>query len=119
MEFPRFRAHIQAMAISRKFWWNAAACVVGAPMLVLLAYGWFRFPDGSISEYQGGYRSSRGFSHTAEEYRDYKSWEKTLLIVWPLGLAIGFVLQRTRNSYMPDERREKTHSDWRRPRLWR
>ena len=33
------------------------------------------------------YCSTRGQPHTADEYRAYKSWEKTIWIVWPLGMA--------------------------------
>jgi hypothetical protein len=96
LELDRYRAHILVMVIPRKFWWNAVRYAVGAVMLVLFAYGAIRFGDGPISEYQGGYRSTRRVPHTAEEYRAYKIWEKTIFIVWPLGIAIGFLLQRTK-----------------------
>jgi hypothetical protein len=83
-------------------------------MFVLFVYGVIRFSDGPISEYQGGYRSTRGVSHTAAEYRDYKSWEKILFIVWPPSLAIGFFVQRMRNSCEPAD---KARRSWRWPRL--
>jgi hypothetical protein len=81
------------MLVSAKFWWNAGRYVVSAIMLAVFIYGAARFSDGPIGEYQGGYHSTRGVPHTAEEYRAYKIWEKTIFIVWPLGIAIGFLLQ--------------------------
>jgi hypothetical protein len=96
LEFDQFRAHIRVMAISRKFRWNVARYALSAVMLTVFFYGAIRFADGPISEYQGGYRSTRGVPHSAEEYRDYKIWEKTIFIVWPIGMAIGFFLQRTK-----------------------
>jgi hypothetical protein len=45
-------------------------------------YGAGRFYDGPISECSTGYCSTHHQPHTAAEYRDYKAWEKTILIVW-------------------------------------
>jgi hypothetical protein len=33
-------------------------------------------------------------ARTAADYRAYKAWEMTILIVWPLGLTALFLLQR-------------------------
>jgi hypothetical protein len=84
------------MPVSPKFWWNAVRYVVSAIMLAVFVYGAARFSDGPISEYEGGYRSTHRIPHTAEEYRAYKIWEKTIFIVWPLGMAVGFLLQYTK-----------------------
>ena len=88
--------HIPDMLVSPKVWRQAARYVVGAIMAALFVYGAARFWDGPISEYEGGYRSTHRIAHTAAEYRDYKIWEKTILIVWPLGLLVGFLLRDTK-----------------------
>jgi hypothetical protein len=63
-------------------------------MVIMLGYGGIRFFDGNIEECGSSYCSSR--SHhpkTAEDYRAYKAWEKTILIVWPLGMAALYFLR--------------------------
>jgi hypothetical protein len=82
------------MAKSLKLLRLAASYVVPAVMLILFGYGAARFYDGPISECGSGYCSTRHQSHTAEDYRAYKAWEKTIFIVWPLGLAAIFFLRR-------------------------
>jgi hypothetical protein len=67
---------------------------VSIVMMVLFAYGAIRFYDGPISECATGYCSTHHQPHTASEYRAYKAWETTIFIVWPLGMAELFFLQR-------------------------
>ncbi|MGY3692623.1 hypothetical protein ACVIGA_002703 [Bradyrhizobium sp. USDA 3240] len=71
--------------------------VVTIPMMILFIYGASRFGDGPIRECANGgclphdchsaYCSTRGHSHTADQYRAYKDWETTIFIVWPIGMA--------------------------------
>ena len=75
---------------------SAAIWFVGVGMLLLFAYGAGRFHDGPISECGSGYCSTHRQPHTAEDYRAFKVWEKTIWIVWPLGLGALFLLQRAK-----------------------
>jgi hypothetical protein len=85
------------MAVSlAKSWRTLAGYIVGVPMFVLFAYGAGRFSDGPISECGSGFCSSHHQPHSADDYRAYKAWEKIIFIVWPLGMAAGFLLQYTK-----------------------
>jgi hypothetical protein len=89
--------HIPVMALSLvRSWRSIARAIVSAVMLVLFAYGASRFSDGPIGTCGSGYCSTRHphLPHTAADYRAYKAWEMTILIVWPLGLTALFLLQR-------------------------
>lgn len=71
--------------------------VIAAIMLIFLFYGIVRFPDGpihpcGISKYCG----KQGQPHTLEQYRAFKTWETTLLYMWPVGLLSLVVLNRSR-----------------------
>jgi|tagenome__1003787_1003787.scaffolds.fasta_scaffold20970498_2 hypothetical protein len=77
-----------------KSWRSIAARVVSLLTLIVFVYGAGRFYDGPISECSTGYCSTRHQPHTAAEYRDYKAWERTILIMWPLGMAALFLLNR-------------------------
>jgi hypothetical protein len=82
------------MAACLKSLRRVASYLVPAVMLIVFGYGAGRFSDGPISECASGYCSSRHFPHTAADYRAYKVWEKTIFIVWSLGLAALYFLQR-------------------------
>jgi len=66
-------------------------------MMILFIYGASRFGDGPIRECatsnclphdcRSSYCSTRGYSHTADEYRAFKNWETAIFIVWPIGMA--------------------------------
>jgi hypothetical protein len=71
--------------------------VVGLLMIFVFVYGAGRFYDGPISGCSTGYCSTHHQPHTAAEYRDYKAWEKIILIVWPLGMAALFLLHRSKS----------------------
>jgi hypothetical protein len=77
---------------------HSARTIVSAIMPVLFAYGAGRFSDGPIGTCGSGYCSTRHLylPHTAADYRAYKAWEMTILIVWPLGLTALFLLQRAK-----------------------
>jgi hypothetical protein len=71
--------------------------VVAIPMMILFIYGASRFGDGPIRQCtndhclphdcRSAYCSTRGYPHTADEYRAFKNWEKAIFIVWPIGMA--------------------------------
>jgi hypothetical protein len=77
-----------------KSWRSIAGRVISLLMMIVFVYGAGRFSDGPISECSTGYCSTRHQPHTAAEYRDYKAWERTILIMWPLGMAALFLLNR-------------------------
>lgn len=70
---------------------------VAIPMMILFIYGAIRFGDGPIRECTTGnclphdcrsaYCSTRGHPHTADEYRAFKDWGTTILVVWPIGMV--------------------------------
>jgi hypothetical protein len=71
----------------------ASSYIVGAVMLTVFGYGVVHFIDGAVHECGSSYCSSRGqHPKTAEDYDTYKAWEKTILIVWPLGVAALYFL---------------------------
>ena len=80
-------------SVTLKFWRSVTLYVASAVMLVLFAYGAGRFYDGPIRECATGYCSTHGQPHTAADYRAYKAWEKTIFIVWPIGMVVLFLLQ--------------------------
>jgi hypothetical protein len=72
----------------------ASTYIVSAIMLIMFGYGAVRFFDGAIDECGTSYCSSRRhLPKTAEDYRAYQAWEKTILIVWPLGVAALYFLR--------------------------
>jgi hypothetical protein len=102
LETDRFRAHIREMA--QKYLsgldlrGRPLTLLVSGIMVVLLLYGCVRFYDGPISECASGYCSTHGQIHTAAEYRAFKVWATAIWIVWPLGMAALFFLQRKKDS---------------------
>jgi hypothetical protein len=77
-----------------KSWRSVAAFAVSGIMLVLFVYGCGRFGNGPISECASGYCSTRGYIHSEADFKAYKAWEKTIFIVWPLGLLGLWLLNR-------------------------
>jgi hypothetical protein len=93
----RAGAHIWNMAISAlNSWRTTTVYIVSAMLLALFLYGCGRFYDGPISECASGYCSTHGQLHTAADYRAYKAWGTTIWIVWPIGIAALFFLQRSK-----------------------
>src|SRR4051794_172719 len=97
VESGSVRAHILGMPSVLRSWRSMAERVISLLMIILFVYGAGRFYDGPISECSTGYCSTHHQPHTAAEYRDYKAWEKTILIVWPLGMAALFLLNRSKS----------------------
>jgi hypothetical protein len=77
---------------------NVAIAVIVTIMLVLLSYGIVRFPDGPIYPcHTNRYCGKQGQPHTFQQYRTYKTWETTMLYVWPVGLiTLAFLKKRWR-----------------------
>ena len=67
---------------------------IGLVMVVLFVYGLIRYPDLPIRECPSGYCGRQGQPHTAAEYNAFKIWQRTLFIVWPIGMLIMLLLQR-------------------------
>jgi hypothetical protein len=70
------------------------AYIIGLVMVVLFVYGLIRYPDLPIRECPGGYCGKQGQPHTAAEYRAFNAWQITLMIGWPIGIAVLLFLQR-------------------------
>jgi hypothetical protein len=70
------------------------AYIIALGMVVLFVYGLIRYPDLPIRECPSGYCGRQGQSHTAAEYRAFNAWQITLMIVWPIGIAVLLFLQR-------------------------
>lgn len=70
---------------------------IGAIMLVTFAYGLVFFPDGPLHECaEHGYCGKQGQPHTVAEYSAYLTWERAILIVWPLGFLALYFLDRNK-----------------------
>jgi hypothetical protein len=82
------------MIVSARSLRRAASYAVPALMLALFVYGATRFHDGPINPCGSGYCSTHGVAHTADDYVAYKGWEKTVFVIWPLGMVALFFLQR-------------------------
>jgi hypothetical protein len=65
-------------------------CIV-ATVFVVFDQGLTRFPDNPIEPCgTNRYCGKQGQPHTREEYRAYRRWQTTMLILWPGGfLTIG------------------------------
>ncbi|MGF6308943.1 hypothetical protein ABIB82_002580 [Bradyrhizobium sp. i1.8.4] len=63
-------------------------------MAALFLYGLVRFPDAPLHMCASGYCGKQGRPHTLAEYSDFKAWERTLMICWPIGLIALYFLQR-------------------------
>ncbi|HEV2162533.1 MAG TPA: hypothetical protein VGR52_09925 [Stellaceae bacterium] len=74
-----------------------ATCVV-LVMFATFGYGLVLFPDAPLKRCVGahasGYCGKNGQLYTAADYATFTTWQTTLFIVWPVGLAIVVVLLR-------------------------
>jgi hypothetical protein len=70
------------------------AYTIGLALVVLFVYGLIRYPDLPIRECPSGYCGKQGQPHTAAEYHAFNAWQITLMIVWPIGIAVMLFLQR-------------------------
>lgn len=76
---------------------NAATAVIAAIMLVFFFYGIVRFPDGPVHPCGiNRYCGKQGQPHTLQQYRAFKTWETTLLYMWPVGLISLALLNKSR-----------------------
>jgi hypothetical protein len=68
--------------------WKILGGVVNATMIVLFAYGVFRFHDGPIHPCpEGRYCGKQGQPHTLRDYQAFQFWESGMMLVWPLGMV--------------------------------
>ena len=72
--------------------------IVGLVMFAVFFYGVFKYPDGPIKPCAGstGFCGKTGQPHTLLEYRHFNIWQNTLFAAWPIGLFIGWLLNRKR-----------------------
>ena len=75
---------------------RAARYTVPGLMMVLFVYGAARFHDGPIGPCDAGYCSTHGVVHTADDFVAYKTWERAIWVIWPLGMVALFFLQRSK-----------------------
>jgi hypothetical protein len=68
--------------------------VIVIGMGTIFLYGAVRFRNAPIHECATGYCGKQGQPHTVADYRAFSVWETTFFIVWPLGLAVLYFLQR-------------------------
>ncbi len=73
---------------------RVATYCVAVLMMALLLYGFVRFPDAPLHICPSGYCGKQGQPHTLSEYSDFRVWERTLFICWPIGMVTLFLLQR-------------------------
>jgi hypothetical protein len=66
-------------------------------MLVLFAYGIFRYPDGPIHQcVSHGYCGKQGQQHTEVEYNHYLKWQTMIEWSWPPGMLVLILATRKR-----------------------
>jgi hypothetical protein len=53
-------------------------------------YGIYNFPDAPIRPAAQGYVGKTGKPHTQAEYEGFVAWKKTMFIVFPSALVLGF-----------------------------
>jgi hypothetical protein len=65
------------------------------PMAALFVYGLISFPDGPLRVCaEHGFCGKQGQPHTLSDYHRYVVWEWAMLIVWPAGMLLLFLLLR-------------------------
>ena len=65
-------------------------------MLAIFLYGMVRYPDAPIRECIGGFCGKTGLFHSADDYRDFNTWQTTLVVTWLIGMPILWLLQRNK-----------------------
>lgn len=82
----------EALALSERFRKLCEGCIV-AVMAAVFILGLALYPDNPIHpcDGPGGYCGKQGQPHTVANYNGFRLWERTILIVWPLGF-LGFGL---------------------------
>ncbi len=82
-----------------------------AGVILVFMCAWFfggsfvLFPDSPIEKcdsnadyyykvHPDGYCGKQGQDHTEADFRRFNIWEHTLLVVWPLGIGLVWLLQR-------------------------
>ncbi len=82
--------------------------LVGVIMVVMMTWlggGIFLYPDDPIERcdshadyyykvHPDGYCGKQGQNHTEADFRRFNIWEHTLWVIWPLGMGLGWLLQR-------------------------
>ena len=70
--------------------------LVIAVMVGLFVYGMIQFPDGPIHICEGGtqYCGKQGQPHSFSDYHRYALWEAAMLVVWPIGLLVAYLVSR-------------------------
>ena len=101
------------MSLSRT--WNSPTLVlvrqlltylIMAAMISWFAWGMIKFPDAPIhlcdsatdylySNHLNGFCGKQGQSHTAEDFRLFDIWQRTLLWIWMPGIAVIALLRAT------------------------
>jgi hypothetical protein len=71
--------------------------VVAAYMMVLLGYGFVRYPDAplhpcGVHDYCG----KQGQRHTANEFAQFQAWQTMLEWTWIPGMVVLYLLNRDR-----------------------
>lgn len=82
-----------------------AAYLVVAWCVAVFGYGLTTYSDAPIKACgsASGYCGKTGKLHTAAEFHAEKSWERTLLFSWPLGVLAAIYLVRTRRRAGQDD----------------
>ena len=93
--FRKMRDNNQGQ-IGLKAWLSFGIAIV---MLAVFVYGLLEYPDAPIRPCTGssGFCGKQGQPHTYSEYRQFESWQTTLIVVWPVGMLIAFLLNRKRS----------------------
>ncbi|ESQ82048.1 hypothetical protein AEAC466_19205 [Asticcacaulis sp. AC466] len=77
-------------------------------MSAMLFGGVVLYPDAPIQKcdsdndyfyknHPDGYCGKQGQNHTEAEFRQFKVWETSMMVIWPLGILLGALLQRKRS----------------------
>lgn len=75
---------------------RVTSAIIWAAMFAYFFYGTFRFPDGPIHPCGiNRYCGKQGQPHTLRQYRAYKTWNTSLLYIWPVGLVSLALLNKS------------------------
>jgi hypothetical protein len=85
-------------AVSLIDWIDLCVVLVRAGAEVdTFVYGLIRYPDLPIRECPSGYCGKQGQPRTAAEYRAFNTWQITLMIGFPIGIAAMLFLQHKKS----------------------
>jgi hypothetical protein len=75
------------------------AFAILALMACVFQFGYVRFPDAPIGPCGvDRYCGKQGQPHTADAFTSYRRWERTMFVVWPVGMLAIFVVRRLRRT---------------------